>query len=196
MSKTALIVVDVQNDFCEGGALAVEGGIDVAREIGEYVQEYGDTYDLIVATHDWHQKPPNDNGGHFALEGDPDFVNSWPVHCVQGTSGAELHPALHLPLRTVDIYKGVGRPDYSGFQGRTDAGESLFELLTRTEIFNVDVVGIATDFCVKATAIDARKYGRSVCVLTDMTAAVSKETLLNAVGVMGEWGIVFTTDGT
>lgn len=196
MTRRALIVVDVQNDFCEGGALAVEGGADVARSITDYVYRYGDVYTLIIATHDWHYELPNSNGGHFALDSEPDFVDTWPVHCVQGTPGAELHPSLVLPSRTVDVYKGMGRPDYSGFQGRTAAGEDIDELLTRAEIEDIHVVGIATDFCVKATAIDAMKYeGRSATVLIDLTAAVSKETLLYAIGAMGEWGVKFRESG-
>ncbi|GIG21647.1 nicotinamidase [Cellulomonas chitinilytica] len=184
--KSALIVVDVQNDFCEGGALAVAGGADVAARISDYLRRRGDQYDTIVATRDWHAPLPDTNAGHFAADGtSPDYVTTWPVHCVAGTAGAEYHPDLVLPERTVHVVKGESRQDYSGFQGRVvDAppGQAtLGRLLVARNVAHVDVVGLATDFCVAATATDARRKGATlVSVLTDLTAAVSAPTAVRA----------------
>lgn len=183
--KSALIVVDVQNDFCEGGTLAVTGGADLAARITDYVERRGAGYDVIVATRDWHAPLPDTNDGHFAADGDPDYVTTWPVHCVAGTDGAEYHPNLVLPERTVHVVKGESRQDYSGFQGRVvdaPAGqERLIELLLARTIAHVDVVGIATDFCVAATAIDARRKAATiVSVLTDLTVAVGTTTAVAA----------------
>ncbi|MBF0686803.1 MAG: isochorismatase family protein [Cellulomonas sp.] len=182
--KSALIVVDVQNDFCEGGALAVAGGADVAARITDYLRRRGDRYDTVVATRDWHAPLPDTNDGHFAADGDPDYVTTWPVHCVAGTPGAEYHPDLVLPERTVHVVKGESRQDYSGFQGRVvepPDDRQLAGLLLARNIACVDVVGIATDFCVAATAVDARRGGATiVTVLTDLTAAVSAPTAIKA----------------
>jgi nicotinamidase/pyrazinamidase len=183
--KSALIVVDVQNDFCEGGTLAVAGGADVAARITGYLERRGPEYDVIVATRDWHAALPDTNDGHFAADGPPDYVTSWPVHCVAGTVGAQYHPNLVLPERTLHVVKGESRQDYSGFQGRVvdaPAGqERLTDLLLARNIAHVDVVGIATDFCVAATAIDARRTAATiVSVLTDLTAAVGTTTVVKA----------------
>ncbi|WP_273653676.1 isochorismatase family protein [Cellulomonas fimi] len=184
--KSALIVVDVQNDFCEGGALAVAGGAEVAARITDYVKRHGDDYDTVVATRDWHAPLPDTNDGHFAADGEaPDYVTTWPVHCVAGTPGADYHPALVLPERTVHVVKGESRQDYSGFQGRVvDAPGGLVrlaDLLLARNVAHVDVVGIATDFCVASTAIDARRRAATVVtVLTDLTAAVSAPTAVKA----------------
>lgn len=182
--KSALIVVDVQNDFCEGGALAVDGGAAVAARISDYLARRGDRYDTVVATRDWHAPLPDTNDGHFASDGDPDYVTTWPVHCVAGTPGAEYHPDLVLPERTVHVVKGESRQDYSGFQGRVvdpPDPRQLAGLLLARNIACVDVVGIATDFCVAATAVDARRGGATVVtVLTDLTAAVSARTAIKA----------------
>ena len=183
--RTALIVVDVQNDFCEGGTLAVAGGAAVARRISDYLARTGARYDTVVATRDWHAPLPDTNDGHFAADGDPDYVSTWPVHCVAGTPGADYHPDLTLPERTVHVVKGESRQDYSGFQGRivdpVDGRERLADLLMERNIAHVDVVGIATDFCVKATALDARRNGpTTVAVLTDLTAAVGAATASRA----------------
>lgn len=165
----ALIVVDVQNDFCEGGALAVEGGNEVAENIAEFINSSGDQYDLIVYTKDWHEAPPSTNGGHF---GDPpDFVDSWPVHCVAETPGAEFHPAIKNFLFGPTFYKGYGKPDYSGFQGKS-FDEGLNEVLKSKGITEVDVVGLAGDYCVRETALDAVKNGYKVNLLTNMIASV------------------------
>src|SRR5918994_1300480 len=109
MSTRALIVVDVQNDFCEGGALAVDGGSAVARAVTGYLADQADRYAMVVATRDWHAPLPDTNAGHFAVDAPPDFVTTWPVHCVAGTAGAEYHPALTLPPGTVHVRKGQSR---------------------------------------------------------------------------------------
>lgn len=165
----ALIVVDVQNDFCEGGALAVAGGRAVARAITEYVSTDPERYDLIVATQDWH-RPATDNGGHFAAE--PDYIDTWPAHCMAFTEGAALAPELQLPEHVI-IHKGWDEPAYSGFQGTTVSGATRLTTLLRSYgVTEVDVCGLALDYCVKATAEDAITEGFQATVLTDLTAAV------------------------
>ena len=172
----ALLVIDVQNDFCEGGALAVAGGNQVAADIAEYITTEGDKYAEIVFTADTHNAPPDTNGGHFALSGEPDFVNSWPVHCVADTKGAELHPALAEVSKDRPLFrKGQGRPDYSGFQGVDAKGQRLARWLRDKGVTSVDVVGIAGDFCVRYTALDAIIEQFKTKVLADMVASVGGE---------------------
>ena len=175
--STALIVVDVQNDFCEGGSLAVPGGSRVAADISAYVAEHPDAYELVVATRDWHAPLPDTNAGHFAADGDPDYVHTWPVHCVAHTPGAEYHPDLRLPAdRLVEVVKGESRQDYSGFEGRIlGAGPDDADLATtlrRHAVDRVDVVGLATDYCVRHTALDALREGFTVRVDPDATRGV------------------------
>ena len=117
MGTRALIVVDVQNDFCEGGALAVTGGSAVARAVSRHLATNDARYTTVVATRDWHAPLPDTNAGHFAVGAEPDYETTWPVHCVAGSPGAEYHPDLQLPDRTVHVRKGQGRQDYSGFEG-------------------------------------------------------------------------------
>jgi len=171
----ALFIVDVQNDFTEGGALGVDGGAAVARGVTDHLRAHADEYDIIVASRDWHDGD-NDNGGHFAGDGEPDFVSSWPVHCVAGTSGAEYHPAFDTARVTHHVHKGQGVPAYSLFEGRTDSGATVRELLEEHGIHSVDVAGIATDYCVRASALDALEDGRSVRVLTSLIAGVAPAT--------------------
>lgn len=170
----ALIVVDIQNDFCEGGALAVEGGNKVAQDVAHYIRKSGGDYNEIVFTADRHYAPPSDNGGHFALPpAEPDFVDTWPVHCVQGTSGTEIHAALADMAAKYPLFeKGQGRPDYSGFQGFNENDEELSMFLKARGVDEVDVVGIAGDYCVRHTALDALKNNFKVNVLADMVASV------------------------
>lgn len=165
----ALIVVDVQNDFCEGGSLAVDGGAAVAASISDLLGgDHG--YDHVVATQDHHIDP----GPHFSDT--PDFVDSWPPHCVVGTPGADFHPNLrHRPFEAV-FTKGEYAAAYSGFEGFA-AGEGLAEWLADHEVEAVDVAGIATDYCVRATALDAAAAGLETRVLLDLTAAVAPERL-------------------
>jgi nicotinamidase/pyrazinamidase len=163
--KTALVIVDVQNDFCEGGSLGVTGGAAVAAAIGRRAESQTGGYDLVVATRDWHQDP----GSHFSAT--PDFVDSWPAHCVAGTPGAELRPEVaRLPAGVFD--KGQHSAAYSGFEGRDEQGRNLDQVLKTRGIEDVDVVGIATDYCVRATALDALGAGFRVRVLSDLCAAV------------------------
>ena len=168
--STALFIIDVQNDFTEGGALGVEGGAAVAEGITRLLAEHPDRYDLVFASRDWHDGH-NDNGGHFHPE--PDFVDSWPEHCVAGTPGAEYHPALAANEVDVHVRKGQGKPAYSIFEGITDDGETVPDALDRLGITDIDVVGIATDYCVLASALDARDSGRAVRVLGGLVAGVA-----------------------
>lgn len=169
----ALFIVDVQNDFTEGGALGVEGGDAVAEAITAYLADHSDEYALIVASRDWHDAE-GDNGGHFADE--PDFVGTWPVHCVAETPGAEYDPGLSTDAVTHHVKKGQGVPAYSLFEGKTEGGESVSDLLTARGVVDVDVVGIATDYCVRASAMDAIEHGCRVRVFTDLVAGVAAET--------------------
>ncbi len=160
----ALLVVDVQNDFCEGGSLAVAGCSAVAAAITEHVRSA--EYDHVVATRDHHVDP----GGHFAEQ--PDYLETWPAHCVAGTGGAELHPALdRAPLEAV-FDKGEYAAAYSGFEGRAD-DVPLAEWLRERGVDAVDIAGIATDHCVRATALDAVAAGFSTRVLLHLTAGVA-----------------------
>jgi nicotinamidase/pyrazinamidase len=170
---SALFIIDVQNDFTEGGALGVEGGAAVAAGVTRLLESDPERYDLVFASRDWHDGD-NDNGGHFHPE--PDFVERWPVHCVAGTPGAEYHPALDDDLVDVHVRKGQGKPAYSIFEGVTDDGESVPAALDRLGVTEIDVVGIATDYCVLASAIDALESGRRVRVLTDLVAGVGAES--------------------
>jgi nicotinamidase/pyrazinamidase len=175
IGNMALIVVDVQRDFCEGGALAVPGGNDVAERIAWNILHTAATYKEILFTKDWHEAPPSDNGGHFAEN--PDFVDSWPVHCVTGESGAGFHPLIRearSQMRSPGriFYKGQGKPDYSGFQGKTTDGQSLEDYLREHEIDEVHVVGIAGDYCVRQTALDAKRKGFLTYVMPSMIASV------------------------
>jgi len=168
----ALLVIDVQNDFTEGGSLGVDGGAAVAAGITEYLRANPDEYDVVFASRDWHHGD-DDNGGHFATDAAPDFVDTWPRHCVAGESGAEYHPALDTTLVDVHVRKGQGKPAYSIFEGVTDAGGGFTEALDELGVTDVDVVGIATDYCVRASALDALAAGRHVRVLDDLIAGVA-----------------------
>lgn len=169
--KTALIVVDVQNDFCEGGSLAVTGGAEAAHRISTEVATRP-TYDLIVTTRDAHIDP----GDHFALEGtDPNYVTTWPAHCVQGTPGFEFHPNLKISS-SADFQKGAHTAAYSGFEGTDPTSRlDLETYLRQNDITNVDIVGIAGDHCVRATALDAQRLGFQTRVLTEYSPGVDPE---------------------
>jgi nicotinamidase/pyrazinamidase len=164
----ALIIVDVQNDFCEGGSLAVAGGAGVAAGISAALA--GGPWDHGVATKDYHIDP----GAHFSAH--PDYLDSWPAHCVVGTGGAEFHPDLVTDRVEAVFHKGEHAAAYSGFEGHTDAGEGLAEWLRARAVEAVDVVGIATDHCVRATALDAVAAGFGTTVLLDLTAGVAAMT--------------------
>ncbi|MDL5351088.1 isochorismatase family protein [Microbacterium sp. zg-YB36] len=192
MSK-ALFIVDVQNDFTEGGALAVQGGDAVAEAITRHLAANPNDYDLIIASRDWHDAD-GDNGGHFA-PGEPDFVDTWPPHCVAGTEGAEYDPGLVTDAVTHHVKKGQGVPAYSLFEGTTDEGESVAELLTARGILEVDVVGLATDYCVRASALDAIAHGIRVRVLTDLVAGVAPESSDAALAELAQAGAELAESG-
>ena len=175
----ALVIIDVQNDFTEGGALGVEGGAAVAAAITEHLRAHPRDYAVVIASRDWHD-PDNDNGGHFALDAAPDFVSTWPSHCVAGTDGAEYHPAIDTGLIDIHVRKGQGVPAYSIFEGVTDDGHDIVTALDQLEVTDIDVVGIATDYCVRASALDALATGRRVRVLTDLIAGVAASSSAGA----------------
>ncbi|MFI5807752.1 isochorismatase family protein [Streptomyces sp. NPDC051561] len=170
----ALIVVDVQNDFCEGGSLAVAGGADVAAAITDLIGEAQAGYRHVVATRDHHIDP----GDHFSPN--PDYVHSWPVHCVAGTEGVGFHPnfapAVACGAIAAVFDKGAHSAAYSGFEGSDENGVALADWLRSRDVTEVDVVGIATDHCVRATALDAAREGFTTHVLLDLTAGVAAPT--------------------
>jgi nicotinamidase/pyrazinamidase len=188
---SALFIIDVQNDFTEGGALGVDGGAAVAAGISRYLDEHPGAYDVVLASRDWHDGA-NDNGGHFATDGAPDFVQTWPAHCVAGTPGAEYHPDLDTDAVHVHIRKGQGKPAYSIYEGETPEGVPLPEVLAERGVTDVDVVGIATDYCVRASALDARHDGKRVRVLTDLVAGVAAESSTAALAELEAEGIEVT----
>lgn len=173
----ALLIVDVQNDFTEGGALGTDGGSRVAREVSAFARDRRGDYAVITASRDWHDAD-SDNGGHFADE--PDFVDTWPIHCVAGTPGADYHEGLDTSVIDVHVRKGRGVPDYSAFQGATDDGRRLAEVLRQVGVTGLDVVGLATDHCVRASALDALGEGFTVRVIDSLTAAVGAESRARA----------------
>jgi nicotinamidase/pyrazinamidase len=165
----ALLVVDVQNDFCEGGSLAAAGGIAVAGAITEHLKTAAGEYAHVVATRDHHISP----GAHFAEQ--PDYLETWPAHCVVGTAGVELHEALDRgPIEAV-FDKGEYAAAYSGFEGVAD-GVPLADWLRERGVTDVDVVGLTTDYCVRATALDAVGHRFTTRVLLPLTAGVSEAT--------------------
>ncbi|MEU5582857.1 isochorismatase family protein [Streptomyces huasconensis] len=188
--RRALIVVDVQNDFCEGGSLAVAGGADVAAAITELIGQAPACYRHVVATRDHHIDP----GAHFSDH--PDYVDSWPPHCVAGTEGVGFHPNFAPAVASGGIDavfdKGAHSAAYSGFEGADENGVSLAEWLREREITEVDVVGIATDHCVRATALDAAREGFRTTVLLDLTAGVGAETTERALTELRAAGVELT----
>ena len=174
----ALIIVDVQNDFCEGGSLAVEGGADVAARIGPYTGRAD--YDVVVATQDFHVDP----GDHFT---------EWPPHCVAGTEGAAFHPALDTTNVDAVFRKGEDRAAYSGFEGATEEGITLAAFLHDRDVSDIDVVGLATDHCVRATALDAAAEGFDTRVLLDLCAGVAPDTTDAALDELRDAGVELVT---
>jgi nicotinamidase/pyrazinamidase len=180
----ALLVVDVQNDFCEGGSLAVAGGNAVAAAITEFLAALRDgEYSHIVGTQDYHIDP----GAHFSAE--PDFLDSWPPHCVPGTPGAEFNSELDTSRFEEVFRKGQYAAAYSGFDGAAPTAESLADWLRAREVSDVDIAGLATDYCVRATAADALRLGLGVRVLIDLTAGVGPGTTAEAVKEMRSNGV-------
>ena len=187
--KRALIVVDVQNDFCEGGSLPVPGGAEVAARIGRLLQHWtrrdvqAPPYDAVVATRDHHVDP----GAHFS--DDPDFADSWPRHCVVGTDGEAFHPNLDPQPFDAVFLKGEHEAAYSGFEGKESGGTTLADWLRAHGVDNVDVCGLATDHCVRATALDARKEGFGARLLVNYCAGVAPETTDRALTEMSGAGV-------
>ena len=203
----ALVIVDVQNDFCEGGALGVEGGAQVAADLSEHLENNAAGYDFVVATQDWHVEP----GSHFS--DDPDFVDSWPRHCVAGSKGAQLHP--ELDTEPIDAYfrKGAFEAAYSGFEGvlapedevatgdlddeESDAAEDVISLddwLRQNDVDEVVIAGIATDYCVRATALDAVQAGYTTSVLLPLTAGINAERVTATIAELEDNGVEVLQD--
>jgi nicotinamidase/pyrazinamidase len=183
----ALIVVDVQNDFCPGGALATDRGAVVAAAVSGHLRAERDRYGVVVGTKDWHIDPV----GHFAADGvEPDFQETWPVHCVAGSHGAEVHPELDVDLVDAWFLKGEHTAAYSGFEGHVDGAETgLADWLRGRGVTEVAVCGVATDFCVRATALDAVAEGYTVELLSDLCSPVSEAGGAAAVGQMAAAGV-------
>ncbi len=187
--KRALIVVDVQNDFCEGGSLAVRGGAEVAFRIGQLLHHWtqkdpkAPDYAVTVATRDHHIDP----GDHFSDE--PDFARSWPPHCVVGTDGEAFHPNLDPQPFDAVFLKGDHAAAYSGFEGRTLTGTGLTDWLRGQEVTHVDVCGLATDYCVRATALDAVANGFRTRLLSGLCAGVAPASTERAMTEMAEAGV-------
>ncbi|EMY34671.1 isochorismatase hydrolase [Arthrobacter crystallopoietes BAB-32] len=202
----ALVIVDVQNDFCEGGALGVDGGARVAADLSEHLEENGAGYDFVVATQDWHVDP----GSHFSDT--PDFVDSWPPHCVAGSKGAQLHP--DLDTEPIDAYfrKGAFEAAYSGFEGvlapedevatgdldeDADSDEDVITLddwLRQNDVDELVITGIATDYCVRATALDAVQAGYTTAVLLPLTAGINEQRVAETVAELEDNGIEVIQD--
>ncbi|MPZ94568.1 MAG: isochorismatase family protein [Propionibacteriales bacterium] len=186
----ALIVADVQNDFCEGGSLAVDGGADVAFRLGRLLHEWSEAedrsqtdYQVVVATRDHHIDP----GDHFSDQ--PDFVESWPAHCVVGTDGEGFHPNLDPQPFDAVFLKGEHAAAYSGFEGKESGGLVLADWLREHGVDSVDVCGIATDYCVRATALDARKEGFQTRLLLNYVAGVAPDSTERAITEMSSAGV-------
>ncbi len=188
----ALVLVDIQNDFCEGGSMGVDGGIALAGRAADYTRAQQGEYSQTVATADWHIDP----GSHFSDT--PDFVDSWPVHCVAETNGAKFRAEFEPALDAVDAVfrKGEYEAAYSGFEGANSDGQGLAAWLRDHDIDRIDVAGIATDYCVRATVLDALREGFQVRVLTDLAAGVASETSESALQEMAQAGAQLITSNT
>ncbi|MCR2053049.1 isochorismatase family protein [Actinomyces bowdenii] len=185
--RRALVIVDVQPTFCEGGALPVNGGNDVARRVAAYATAHREDYDMVVTTQDWHIDP----GRHFSEE--PDYVDTWPPHGVAGTRDADLHEALAEVEVDVAVKKGQYSAAYSGFEGVDDSGTSLQRILAAEGITDLDVIGLAESHCVKDTALDGAARGYRVRVMTDLTAPVTPEQGAAARAALAQVGVELTT---
>ena len=183
----ALLIVDVQNDFCEGGSLPVTGGAAVASAITAYLAGPGGArYGCVAATQDYHVDP----GRHFAAL--PDYAVSWPPHCVAGTAGAEFHPDLETSRIDEIFRKGEHAAAYSGFEGNSAAGDTLLSWLCARHVTDVDVAGLATDYCVRATAADAAAAGFSTTVLLELTAGVAAGSTAAALDALRAAGVTLS----
>ena len=190
-TRTALLIVDMQADFAEGGSLAVDGGRDLDRRIADHARRHHDDYQVIAATRDWH---PAGLSPHFADE--PDFVDTWPAHCVQHSSGARFLPAvaelIHDGIVDVLVSKGLESAAYSGFEGVDRHGRTLHDVLVEHRIERVDVCGIATSHCVAATATSANDLGYAVTVLADLAVGVTDEQAAAALAKLQAAGVAIT----
>ena len=195
-TRWALGVVDVENDFCEGGSLAVAGGADVAARIRAFIEAQPRRWVARFATADRH---PDGLVGHFAPDGtNPDFAGTWPSHCVAGTWGAELHPNLldgtsESELFDVLVEKGQTTAAYSGFEGVTPHGDSLADWLRARAVDGVEITGIATDYCVRATALDALREGFRVRVIVDLCAGIDDASVAAAMTELAAAGAELVT---
>ena len=183
--KTALVIVDVQNDFCPGGALATARGDEVASKIAELISTADSRtheYDHVVATQDWHIDP----GAHFSET--PDFVDSWPPHCVADSYGAQVRGPVKTDLIDQFFKKGHFTAAYSGFEGVNGNDELLADWLRAQAVSRLDVCGIATDHCVRATVLDALKEGFKVKVLRGMCSPVDDKRGADALQEMIDAG--------
>ncbi len=195
-SNRALLVVDVQNDFVEGGSLGVDGGREVARRISAHLSSQHGAYAVVAASRDWHHGHDT-NDGHFAAPGEePDFRTTWPVHCVQDDPGSAYAPDLDLTHVTHHVRKGQGVAAYSAFEGTTEDGRSLAEVLRDHGVGAVEVTGIATDHCVRATALDAVREGFAVRLLDGLHAGVAPETTTAALEELAAAGVSTGSQGT
>lgn len=185
--RRAIIVVDPQPDFFEGGALPVTGATRTAAKIAEHLRTHGEDYALKIVTQDWHIDP----GDHWSDR--PNFVSTWPRHCAADSEGARIHPVLADESWDVVIRKGQFLGAYSGFEGTNATGATLAEVLKSAEVDAVNVVGFATDHCVKATALDARALGFDVCVMLDLCAGVDPDTTREAISDMTNAGVALVS---
>jgi nicotinamidase-related amidase len=184
----ALLIVDVQNDFVEGGSLGVLGGRSVASRISDHLAAHADDYALVIASRDWHDAGSS-NGGHFHAPGtEPNFATTWPAHCVSTESGSDYAPELATERITHHVRKGMGVPAYSAFEGSLDDGRALTDLLHEEGVTDLDVVGIATDYCVRSSVLDARRNGFGVRVLDGLHVGVAPDTSEAALAEMAGAG--------
>jgi nicotinamidase/pyrazinamidase len=183
----ALFIVDVQNDFTEHGALGVIGGDEVAERVTRFLADHAGDYEIVVASRDWHDAE-GDNGGHFAAE--PDFIDTWPAHCVAGSYGAGYDEVFDTSAVTHHLKKGQGKPAYSLFEGVADDGTTAAGLLEQHGIIDIDVVGLATDYCVRASVLDAIEHGQRVRIFTDLVAGVHPDSSETALAEIAHAGAV------
>ena len=180
--RNALLIVDVQVDFVEGGSLGVQGGLNVAAMIARHIRHFKNEYEFVVASRDYHENAPDHISDH------PDFQITWPPHCMVGTPGAQFVPTIQNLVREKYIHevvtKGRNAAAYSAFDALDKRGHPLLDVLQEHRVDHVDVCGIATDYCVRASALDARKHEYQVRVLTNLCAAVKEETGLQALEEM------------
>jgi nicotinamidase/pyrazinamidase len=187
--STALLLVDVQTDFCPGGTLPVPGGDRVIPVLNRAIERFTARGRPVYASRDWH--PPDTR--HFLAFGGP-----WPSHCVAESIGAQFHPGLRLPEGATIVTKGQDRTDdgYSAFEGVTGSGRTLAEELRLQGISSLYVGGLATDYCVRASVLDARRAGLNVTVLTDGVAGIGEDDTERALDEMRAAGasLVSTDD--